>query len=256
MTEEAKPDLGPVQQTTTFDADDGPYVLAFDFETIRNKEVCDIITYHEYDGEEFEKRTGDAPEDGDYQSGNVKIKSTGTFPATHPATGRIVSASFAFYDKETNLYNAEVLNWPDTAIDEFEANSYECALLEGIGHRITKARITYRWPLLSFNGKGFDLMMLRGRCAALGVAPKFNWGEVTYPWSDANHCDARLLLSGKQYGKGKLDLWAGMMGVECEESGGECQGWYDAGEWDEFTRYGFAEMKTLCEMWPRLARLR
>lgn len=210
------------------------------------------------------------------------LNETGQLPACHPTTAHIVSASFGKIKQFSEIDGQEVLDIDvqTPQLDDFleERNEapkgadYEIIGKAGVDElgdseierleRKVLSRIVQllewalknRYTLISFNGKGFDLPMIRWRCAVLGVTPpQFDWYKMLYPYRHKEHIDLRLLFSdGDRRAKGTLAMWAKAIGIEAEEHGEDVLHWARTGDWANMRRYGDAEMHTLIRMFLRI----
>jgi hypothetical protein len=108
--------------------------------------------------------------------------------------------------------------------------------------------------IVSFNGKQFDVPLLRARAALLSVSHNsLPWRKLLYPFEEKDHADLRLILgNGDRRAHGTLQWWADAFGIHAEEHGREVAGWVAAGEWDQLERYGMTEAQTLVELYERV----
>jgi hypothetical protein len=190
------------------------------------------------------------------QKHEAPLASTGQIPACHPTTAHIVSISSGMLGEQGNIQvdTAQLDDFargPLAAIPDIEAAEKE--VLRRGWQLLSWAR-DRRLTLVSFNGKGFDLPMMRWRSTLLGVAvPKLKWYELLYPFRNVEHVDIRLLLSdGDKRAKGTLAMWCEAFGLEAEESGHKVLEWAQAGDWGEIRRYGGVEMASLIELFTRV----
>lgn len=180
------------------------------------------------------------------------MATTGQIPACHPTTAHIVSISSGMLGEQGSLQ-----------VDTTQVDDFARGKLEEIPDLLAAERNVLRrgWQLLSwavdrrltvvtFNGKPFDLPMMRWRSRILGVdVPKLNWYHMLYPYRNVEHIDLRLLFSdGDKRAKGKLSVWCDAFGIESEESGHKVLEWAQAGDWGEIRRYGDIEMASLVEL--------
>lgn len=205
----------------------------------------------------------------DLCTGSASLASTGIGPALSPMTARIVQASFGWV--ETVLEDRQVLvklyQWDDeyaggrqvnerVGLDQQEeimemaiVGKTLAALAKGIGEGRT---------LVTFNGKGFDVPMLRMRAAILpGITvPKIQWDGthgLLYPYDHHRHCDLRMLFgNGNRFARGKLIDWSAAFGIYSEEHGADIFGWVLDGKWDLLRKYGGVEMQNLCDVYERV----
>lgn len=190
------------------------------------------------------------------KKGEAPLATTGQLPACHPATAHIVSISSGMVGEQgTVTVDCAQLDdfsrGPLAAIPDIEAAEKE--VLRRGWQLLSWAR-DRRLTLVSFNGKGFDLPMMRWRSTLLGVAvPRLNWYHLLYPFRHLEHIDIRLLLSdGDKRAKGTLAVWCEAFGIEAEESGHMVLEWAQAGDWGEIRRYGGIEMASLIELFQRV----
>ena len=228
----------------------------------------------------------DYPEifEGEPFAPDYPCKETGQLPATHPTTGHVVSVSTAMdykrqghqqlsgaagMESDPPASKSQVINLDDylPALEEIkdqipkirpprlaEINEGQLRTAERSVIRLAFEQISWAFErgftLVTFNGKGFDLPMLRWRAAILGLTiPKLNWYELLYPYRHKEHIDLRLLFSdGDRRAKGTLTTWARAFGLEAEESGHQVLQWVQEGRWDELRRYGGEEMPSLINL--------
>jgi hypothetical protein len=105
--------------------------------------------------------------------------------------------------------------------------------------------------IVSFNGKQFDIPVLRARAALLHAkVPPVPWRRLLYPYADDRHADLRLILGADdRRARGTLQWWCDAFGIHAEEHGAEVFGWVRAGEWDKLRQYGCTEAQTLVELY-------
>lgn len=188
----------------------------------------------------------------DEEAADYPCKETGQLPATHPATCHIVSVSTAVA-RTSNDPEIHEESWPVTkplaemSEDDILANERETVRLawEQLAWALDRHLV-----LVSFNGKAFDLPTLRWRAAILGVTvPRVKWYELIYPFRHVEHIDLRLLLSdGDKRARGTLKTWCDAFGVESMEAGREIFGWVEKNSWDEISKYGAVEMRSLVNL--------
>lgn len=209
--------------------------------------------------------TGDAFEIASWEpgldNGAAPLMETGVLPALHPVSAHIVSASFGgpADTLHTSVYNlcdyggaGAFDQWPDTETVEAAERRLVRDILERMHKGLKQGR-----TLITFNGKGFDLWLLRTR--AMILTPlwdeplHFDWQKLLYPYSNHPHCDLRLLFgNGNRFARGTLDVWARAFGVEARSEGHLVWDYVRAGEWDKVEMYGHAEAKTLCQLYERV----
>lgn len=189
---------------------------------------------------------------------SAPLLETGCAPALDPRTAHICAAIFVGHDGTDyrgdvltlNDYGiAEVYHAEPDAVEEAERKLVATAIdrLSLLGGRI-------RHPLVTFNGKGFDVVrMLRPRAVALGVEPKkVDWGALSYPFRYDKHADLRLASTGDdRYGRGDLVSWARFVGVEAYSRGADVWKMAAAGDWDSVRSYGQEESDTLVGVWEK-----
>jgi predicted PolB exonuclease-like 3'-5' exonuclease len=109
-----------------------------------------------------------------------------------------------------------------------------------------------RCTIVTFNGKGFDLPMLRWRAAMLHVAvPTLSWYELLYPYRHKEHIDLRLLFSdGDRRARGTMAMWCEAFGIDAKTvgSGADVLGWVEKGDWNTLLSYGLDEMDDLIQL--------
>jgi hypothetical protein len=202
------------------------------------------------------------------RAGRAPVEATGVAPALHPVTSHIVAASFGGLSKEPatgNLFpKVDVLTLRDfgTSDDyaELLAGGAEVKLIQTCLDRVAWC-MDGRRPLVSFNGKMFDLWVLRTRAMLVGIDPEASrnqrgpipWGDLRYPYGSRDHCDLRMELGDfDRRARGTLKWWCDAFGIESQESGGEVWEWVREGKWSQLAAYGQVEGKTLLELWERV----
>ncbi|MEE8241503.1 MAG: hypothetical protein V3R16_09570 [Nitrospirales bacterium] len=182
--------------------------------------------------------------------GEAPMRSTGQIPACHPTTAHVVSCSFARID-EAEKIQIETVQLNDFCdFEDDPEKSIKSVSTDSLKHAeskvVRRAFQLLEWAtqngrtIVTFNGKPFDLPMLRWRATLLGQEiPKFNWYEMLYPYRHKEHIDLRLLFSdGDKRAHGTLAMWCEAYGIEAEESGDEVFDWCLRGKWDDLRRYG------------------
>jgi hypothetical protein len=220
--------------------------ITFDVETIPAPRFVDPDAYAEdplrWDEawvEAYSRDHGPAAISEAIAAGQAKVRATGCVPALHATTCQVVQASFGYRQ------DGEI----KTKLCQFDDYHDEAALLSDALHTIASAQAKGT-RLVSFNGKGFDVPVLRAR-AAICRLPRsgINWRRLLYPYSDDHHADLRLILSADdRRAHGTLEWWATAFGVHAESHGGDVFGWVQAGEWEKLRQYGEVEARTLVEL--------
>ncbi len=228
-------------------------LLTFDIETIPQRRWVDFnqVGLDELEPDDldrfrqaserlgYDQRTGDPAAMVAAAEGSLKLKATGTVPACHPSTCRVVGACWGYLDKDGNpqtrahtltdfrqtIRQKPIQRWREKELDYAE-ELLLTRCLQAI-RKVSKAD----GRLVTFNGKGFDLPIVRWRSAMLGVEPvsdtgslvsrwEIKWRDMLYPFSNKPHCDIRLLLSdGAKYARGTLEHWAGAFGIPVKQAG-------------------------------------
>lgn len=194
------------------------------------------------------------------QAGEVVLAATGTVPSLHPTTCHVVQMSFGWRNGVREPINQKIVQ-SDDYFGQFEnhgtsavmAGLCETALLLDAFHVLSGA-VGKRSVVVSFNGKQFDLPMLRARAALLCLdIPRLPWRRLLYPYSEEQHCDLRLVLGNDdRRARGTLQWWAEAFGIHAEEHGGDVWGWVRNGEWGKLRQYGETEATTLVELFDRV----
>jgi hypothetical protein len=191
------------------------------------------------------------------ESGSVALAATGCGPSLHPTTCHVVQVSFG-RRQPTGEIERRIMQWDEYAdpVERPAGPWAEERLLREAFDMLHRAR-SKDMTVVSFNGKEFDLPLLRARAAILKLdVPRLNWSGtkgLLYPYSDDTHCDIRLLLNhGDRRGRGTLQMWAEAFGIHAEEHGADVWRWVQAGDWTSLRRYGEVEATTLVEFYERL----
>ena len=172
--------------------------------------------------------------------------------STNPLLGRIVSLSLIDAESETGRVVVA-------------AEKIVSGVLAGAGiHLVSEARLLavywrvarYAERLVSFNGVEFDVPFLQARSLILGVSPGIDFGPRG---SLANHVDLRdrLRLGGSGHlGSLELACWAfGIAGPKGEHSGGDVEGLYQTGHYEELARYNLGDARATLALWRSLSGL-
>ena len=221
--------------------------LTLDIETVAQERMRSTprtwVADPDWCAEQFPKYTADEIA-GLARAGSVPVAATGVVPSLHPTTASVVQVSFGWragHDIERKVVQR----------DDYPGDGWEGALLhDAIG--ILAGAVGKRSVVVTFNGKAFDLPILRHRAALLGLCdlPRIPWRRLLYPYSDEQHADLRLILGNdNRYAKGTLQWWAEAFGVHAEEHGADVQGWVGAGNWQALREYGQVEAQTLVELY-------
>lgn len=187
--------------------------------------------------------------------GEAALAGTGCAPGLHPTTCHVVQVSFGWRDDDGQV-GRRLTQWDDF-VGDGQSGADAIALEKFV---LTEA---FRWfkraakddvRLVTFNGKSFDLPVLRARAAILGLqVPKLPWRNWLYPWDDGAHADLRILLTQERKARGTLQAWAEGFGIHAEEHGHEVWSWVCEENWKALRDYGFVEALTLIEIYERLA---
>lgn len=187
--------------------------------------------------------------------GEVALAQTDSLPATHPSTAHVVQCSLGWTD-EANDVHIELIQPPLGATSGIlTAAEYEPTLLTRAFTLLHRA-ISKRAVLVTFNGKSFDIPMLRIRAAALALdVERLPWRKLLYPYSEEHHCDLRNVLGNdNRYAHGTLKHWSDAFGIHSEEHGADVLGWVREGQWGELQGYGQVETHNLIQLYERLRR--
>lgn len=194
--------------------------------------------------------------------GNAPLEATHVVPALHATTCHIVQASFgwraAVGDKGIELHR-KVLQSDQWKADYPDVSGLE--LVAAAEQELVKAALELlagacqkRNTIVTFNGKQFDVPLLRARAAIIGgcvnYPPTIPWRRLIYPYADDHHADLRLILSADdRRARGTLQWWAETFDIHAEEHGLEVFGWVREGEWRMLDAYGMCEAQTLVELY-------
>lgn len=193
------------------------------------------------------------------EEGKAPLSATKIAPALHASTCHVVQVSFGWRTTANGepAFCARVLQvdhfFPETGtLFEKIASAERLVIAEALG--MISSACAKRSTVVSFNGKGFDVPVLRGRAALLGLTvPSIPWRRLLYPFSDEQHADLRLILGNDdRRANGTLQWWADAFGIHAEEHGAEVFAWVQAGEWEKLNQYGLTEAQTLVELYERL----
>jgi hypothetical protein len=194
--------------------------------------------------------------DEEIRGGRAVLAATKAAPSLHAITCRVVQVSFG-RRQPTGEIERRIMQWDEYAGDgtPIGPDLEKCVLLDAFD-MLHKARAK-DMTIVSFNGKEFDLPLLRARAAILKLdVPRLAWSGtrgLLYPFSDDTHCDIRLLLNhGDRRASGTLQVWAEAFGIHAEEHGADVCAWVQAGDWASLRRYGEVEATTLVEFYERL----
>jgi hypothetical protein len=183
------------------------------------------------------------------------VPATGVLPALHPTTCRVVSVNWGWLKNTAQrwLPATEVVTWPNRA--RVRPASQDCAkeeqaLLQATLERLASA-VGKGTLLVTFNGKQFDLWMLRMRAAILRVpTSRIPWSRLLYPYSEDLHCDLRLVLGNhERRAVGTLEAWCSVFGIASEDRGAEVWDMVREGRWADLVAYGETEGRTLVELY-------
>lgn len=239
-------------------------ILTFDIETVAQSMYLDPahVLRLDIDNDWLAKQTlpTDDPAfheyliDNEIRAGHAVLRGTGVAAALHATTCHIVQASFGKSEAEPATVmgsSVRVRQWDDYRQEE--GVERERPLVREICEQLAlKAR--QGMTLVTFNGKQFDLVILRARMYLLGIAdPGIPWKKWLCPFDDRDHADLRLLLSGgDRRARGTLQWWADAFGIPAQERGAEVQQMVDEGRWDDLRSYGVSEADTLIRFAARL----
>lgn len=183
-------------------------------------------------------------------NGAQPVEATKAPPALHASTAHLVAVNFGWIKNTQHGYQIEtdVMMWdPTTGGTEVDM---ERVLLAEAMERIAAAA-GKDTLIVSFNGKQFDLPMLRLRAALLRQPiPRLPWQKLLYPFDDRVHLDLRLLFgNGDRRANGTLQHWAETFGIHAEERGAEVWPLVREGKWSAIADYGHSEGRTLVELY-------
>ena len=182
--------------------------------------------------------------DADEATIEALTASHGAPPGLHPLTSHVVS--FACAIKE----NRNVACWPEAVA------AHEVTVLDEAFRILAWAKAKDA-RLVTFNGKGFDLPMLRLRAALLErPVPALPWRNWLYPFDDRQHCDLRLVCgNGDRRAKGSQELWALGFGVPAISRGHEVLDMVRRGAFYEVAAYNQDDVETLVGLYGKLERV-
>lgn len=214
--------------------------LTLDIETVPQARFVDPSAFAYLD-EDYLREVG---HDADVlrfeiEEGQAKIAATGCAASLHATTCEVVQVSFGWRT------GPEV----KTRLCQRDGYASEADLLtDALG--VIQGATDKRTTLVSFNGKQFDIPILRARAALLGLARfRIPWRRLLYPFADDQHADLRLVLGADdRRARGTLQWWSEAFGVHAEEHGGQVWRWARDGRWDLLRSYGEVEAKTLVEL--------
>lgn len=232
-----------------------------------------------------------APERGPFvmeamRAGSMKVKSTGTVPACHATTCRVVAACFGWMDNDGKIITkAQTLTdfrstkrqkpiqrWREAELDEAED-----ALLGRCLQAINKIH-SDSGRLITFNGKSFDLPIVRWRAAMLGRSAivvnrgtgkeqkpistslhgMIPWSRLCYPYDHKQHVDLRLMFSdGSKFAKGTLEMWCKAFGVPVKVAGHGSEVWerlHGVRGWKWLHKYALEEAQVLLDLYDKVER--
>lgn len=184
----------------------------------------------------------------------VPLGETGVAASLHPTTCHIVQVSFGWRAPMGNqpaelhrkvLQINDYFLGPERSLSDAERPLVYDAidLLAGAYQKGT--------TIVSFNGKQFDIPVLRARAALLRAkVPPIPWRRLLYPYADDRHADLRLILSADdRRARGTLQWWCDAFGIRAEEHGSDVFTWVRNCEWDKLYAYGLVEAQTLVELY-------
>lgn len=215
--------------------------------------------------------------------GSAEYAATGTKPALHPLSCQVVQVSFGWWETLAALTDGEqaelapveevvkthVCQWDDKnnggrQVGELMLDDGERAKMESRTIHAALKRIAYavrgHMTIVTFNGKDFDLPILRMRSMLLSLpSVHLPWDGnhgLLYPWDNKRHCDLRRVWgNGNRYARGTLKVWSDAMGIDSEEHGADVFDWVQQGKWDSLRNYGETEMHNLCHAHKRAERI-
>lgn len=213
--------------------------LTFDVETVPQAQFLDWHAPKVRPDRSWLERTELRDVELEARSGTMPLAGTGCAPALHPTTCEVVQVSFGW--RQDGAVQVRLC--------QRDGYASEAELLVDAFSVLASASAK-RTRLVSFNGKQFDVPILRGRAALLRLkVPALPWRRLLYPYSDDQHADLRLILGADdRRARGTLQWWAEAFGIHAEEHGAEVHAWVQAGEWDKLRLYGETEAKTLVEL--------
>ncbi len=192
--------------------------------------------------------------------GRMPLEATGVTPALHWTTCHVVAVNVEQDRRDggpqetvyhlSNVGQCSAVG-PDNDVQVQRAE----ALLVAKVLDLIAAAVATRRTVVTFNGKAFDLLILRGRAVALGLnnPVRKSWERwLLYPWNNRDeHCDLRIAISQKIYGVGTFDWLCGALGIPASAKGEQIWRWVRDGAWDEIEAYGLEEARGLAALYER-----
>lgn len=193
------------------------------------------------------------------------LAKTGCAPALHWTTCHIVALNLASDVKDAapkkGVLTLKSMNGLDAVTPTNAAQTRAAeALLVTEGIRSIRDSLARRRCIVTFNGKGFDLPILRCRGMALNLpkggfrdyrGDRLTWSKLFYPWSDWPHCDLRIALTGNKFERGGLEWTANALGVQASSEGASVFEYARSGQWKAIESYGLRECDTGIGLWGR-----
>lgn len=232
-----------------------------DIETVPQERFLNPEADFDIDEDWYEENKAESNIEALLRDGGVPLEATHVIPALHATTCHIVQVSFGWRAPMGN--QPAELHRKIIQSDQFQdpgrsplqaAAACEGRVIQGALEVLAGATAKGS-PIVTFNGKQFDIPLIRARAAILGVPmPGYvPWRRLLYPYADNQHADLRLILSGDdRRARGTLQWWADAFGIHAEEHGREVFEWVRAGRWDLLEGYGATEAQTLVEMYERV----
>lgn len=186
------------------------------------------------------------------EEGKAVLAATKQPAALHATTCRIVQVSFGWrVGAELGRKVLQVDDYFGETVNEL-GDAEQPLVAEALD--ILASACDKRTTIVSFNGKSFDVPVLRGRAALLGLrVPSIPWRKLLYPFDDKQHADLRLILGADdRRARGTLQWWATAFGIHAEEHGADVFGWVQADDWESLRQYGCTEAQTLVELYERV----
>ena len=201
-------------------------IIAFDIETVGNKEVLEI--------------DGILPE--------FKAASNVKDPAKIEAQKEAKKKKFmAELGLDSNFGKIVCIGFANDEIEHTFTGDDERALLGQAW-----AMLEDYDEIVGFNSKNFDLPWLLRRSWYCGVEPTNKYDLL--PYRTQNHYDLRLLLShGNRMAKGKLWQFVKIkLGIDIFGEGSEVQAMYDAGKFDEIAEHCLDDVKATWKLFKTM----
>lgn len=227
--------------------------LTLDLETVPQARFTNDQAWPELDTDYLNEDRGADRIGYEVAAGRAVLAATKQPAALHASTCHIVQVSFGWRGAPAELQR-KVLQADDycDGSPAGVATAERALVTEALD--ILASACGKRTTIVSFNGKSFDVPVLRGRAALLGLrVPSIPWRRLLYPFDDNQHADLRLILGADdRRARGTLQWWAEAFGIHAEEHGAEVFSWVQGGEWIALRDYGLCEAQTLVELFERV----